>query len=100
MYAVTIYSVITAALVSFAGVQNTTLPVTGALGNATIVKDNPVGVVYTASLPPKQNTPLDGQLSAVKGLISATAASDGVGVKFSVEISGLPTSGGPFRKFS
>lgn len=99
MYSSTIYSVITAALISFAGAQNTTLPVTGELGNATVVKDNPVGVVYKAFLPPKQNTPLDGQLSAVKGLISATAGHHGVGVEFSFEISGLPTSGGPFRKF-
>jgi hypothetical protein len=100
MYSVNIYTFIVAALVAIANSQTTTDPVTGTLGNATVVENNPPGLIYTATLP---STPfftageLDGN---VKGSISATANPNGIGVSFSVNFENLPTSGGPFSTFS
>ncbi|KAK7422636.1 hypothetical protein QQZ08_009442 [Neonectria magnoliae] len=60
------------------------------------VTDNPVGVLYKASLPEEpffKPTTIDGN---VKGFISAEAANDGNGVRFVVKFQNLPKEGGPF----
>ncbi|KAJ5032417.1 uncharacterized protein L3040_009022 [Drepanopeziza brunnea f. sp. 'multigermtubi'] len=76
--------------------SNTTGPVTGIRGNATVVENNPVGKVYTAVLPEQQfNNPQDPRGNVI-GSISATANPDGHGVSFTVQFENLPTSGGPF----
>ncbi|KAJ6788013.1 hypothetical protein PWT90_01125 [Aphanocladium album] len=67
-----------------------------AFEDATIVNNNPKGVTYSATLPAKpffKDASLDGN---VVGSISATAADNGVGTKFTVQFSNLPKSGGPF----
>jgi len=69
--------------------QSDTVPVTGLLGNASVVTDNPLGVTYTATLPNKNTT-------TVRGSVKAVANSNGTGVAFTVAFSGLPSSGGPF----
>ncbi|KAH7171007.1 superoxide dismutase [Dactylonectria macrodidyma] len=64
--------------------------------NAEPVTDNPVGVVYKATLPEEpffKNAALDGN---VKGFITAMAAEDGHGVRFKVKFENLPKEGGPF----
>jgi len=73
---------------------------TGALGNATIVRNNPIGVVYKAVLPEKQFYTAKDERGNVKGEISAVANPGGVGITYTVTFSNLPTSGGPFRKCS
>ena len=70
---------------------------TGALGDAIVVSTNPVGVVYTATLPVKQAFKPEEGHDSVKGVISATAGPNGLGVIYNITISNLPTSGGPFR---
>ena len=62
--------------------------VTGQLGDALVVTDNPAGVTYLASLPDN---------GLVRGSVSAVAASNGTGVVFTVGFQGLPPSGGPYR---
>lgn len=63
-------------------------PETGALGNASVVENNPPGITYTAVLP--------SGLEKINGTVSATANPDGIGVKFQVKFANLPSSGGPF----
>ncbi|KAL1954253.1 hypothetical protein VTO42DRAFT_1486 [Malbranchea cinnamomea] len=63
--------------------------VTGALGDAEVVSDNPVGPVYVATLPESDTT-------SVQGFVAATANNDGEGVVFHVEFFNLPEEGGPF----
>jgi hypothetical protein len=73
-------------------------PVVQALGNATVVTNNPAGVVYNATLPEQaffRNTYPGG--GNIEGYISAVANPDGVGVDFKVSFSNLPKEGGPFR---
>lgn len=53
------------------------------------VTGNPLGASYVGVLPDKAG-------STLRGSISAVSSGDGVGVKFSVAISGLPETGGPF----
>ncbi|KAK4230644.1 hypothetical protein QBC38DRAFT_19985 [Podospora fimiseda] len=72
-------------------------PETGKLGNATIVTNNPIGVVYKATFPEKAwFAPAYPEGDNVKGDISAVAAPDGKGVVFTVKLSNLPKEGGPF----
>ncbi|TVY83979.1 Cell surface Cu-only superoxide dismutase [Lachnellula suecica] len=93
MFATTIISVFLATLLSSVSAQNLT---TGALGNATVVTNNPPGAVYLATLPTTEfNNPSDPR-GNVKGSIVATASPNGIGVSFAVSFSNLPTSGGPF----
>jgi hypothetical protein len=100
MHATAILSFLICALLGFVGAQSNDTVVTGILGNATVVEDNPPGVIYTATLPPKQfNNPADPR-GNIKGSISATADSNGIGVAFSVDLSNFPTSGGPFCEIS
>ncbi|KAL2161456.1 hypothetical protein VTH06DRAFT_8018 [Thermothelomyces fergusii] len=70
---------------------------TGALGDAKVVTNNPVGVVYKATLPDsaffKPAYPNGGN---IQGEITAQASSDGRGVKFSLKLSNLPSTDGPF----
>ncbi|KAI9843345.1 MAG: hypothetical protein M1837_006471 [Sclerophora amabilis] len=66
--------------------QSTTTPVTGKLGDALVVNNNPIGVTYTATLPG----------TSVKGSISGTSGSNGTGVNWKVDFSNFPTEGGPF----
>lgn len=77
--------------------QYTSVEVTGLLGDATAVKDNPVGVTYVATLPTKAFFNPEDPNGNIKGSMSATAGPNGVGVVFQVDFSNLPTSGGPFR---
>lgn len=71
-------------------------PETGKLGNATIVSNNPEGVVYKAVLPEvawfKDSFPAGDN---IKGEITAVAAPGGNGVVFTVKLSNLPKEGGP-----
>jgi len=100
MYSSSIIAVFTTTLLAFASAQSTTTPVTGIRGNATVVENNPVGKVYTATLPEKPFFNPTNPKGNVKGSISATANPNGIGVKFTVKFENLPTSGGPFRRFS
>ncbi|KAK1834748.1 superoxide dismutase [Podospora conica] len=72
-------------------------PYTGALGNATIVRNNPPGVVYRAVFPTepffKPAYPDGGN---IEGYVIAVANPNGVGVIFSVNWQNLPKTGGPF----
>lgn len=80
----------TSALLSFVviGAQ----AVTGKLGDALVVTNNPVGVTYTAFLP-------DTPKSTIRGYVAGTSNANGTGVNFNVNIYGLPDmSLGPFRK--
>lgn len=74
--------------------------VTGQLGDAKIVTNNPAGVVYEAHLPETAFTKGSAYAEGgnVKGFISATASPDGVGVVFTVKFSNLPKEGGPFSE--
>jgi hypothetical protein len=100
MFSISIYSGLMAALFTSVGAQTTTVPVTGILGNATVLSNNPVGAVYTASLPAERFFTASGLDGNIKGSISATANPDGVGVSFTVDLSNFPASGGPFRMLS
>jgi len=96
MYSTTVYLVLITALGTFVGAQNTTTPATGTLGNATTVENNPLGVIYTATLPEKQFFNANDPRGNIQGSVSATANPNGIGVSFAVSVSNLPTSGGPF----
>ena len=74
-------------------------PVTGILGNASVVENNPPGVFYTAILPTKEFFNPDDPRGNIKGTVVATANDNGIGVSFQVQFENLPTSGGPFRTF-
>jgi hypothetical protein len=97
MHSTTIFSVLAATL-SAVSAQTTTYPITGTLGNATVVENNPPGVIYTANLPPTSFVNPADPRGNVKGSVSGTANPNGIGVAFQVSFSNLPTSGGPFRK--
>lgn len=67
---------------------------TGKLGDAAIVKNNPVGVTYTAILP-------DTPKSTIRGYVAGTSNADGTGVNFNINLYGLiDTSLGPFSKLT
>ena len=100
MYFTTVIPFFAAALLTCATAQTTTNPVTGTLGNATVVEDNPPGPIYVATLPEKEFFNPNDPRGNIKGSVSATANPNGIGVSFQVTFSNLPTSGGPFRKFS
>ena len=90
------FSLLLATLLSCVIAQSNSVPVTGTLGNASIVENNPPGVIYTATLPTTQFFDPKDPRGNVKGSVSATASPDGIGVQFQVTFSNLPTSGGPF----
>ena len=69
--------------------QSTTTPVTGSLGDATVITDNPKGITYIATLPASKGP---------QGAVTAVASNNGSGVVFNVNVSGFPSTGGPFRK--
>lgn len=98
MYLSAIISAFVAALLTGADAQTTTSPVTGILGNATVVEDNPPGPIYVATLPENEFFNPDDPRGNIKGSVSATANPNGIGVSFQITFSNLPTSGGPFRK--
>ncbi len=83
-----------AGLVALASAQATIDgKVTGVLGDAEIVNDNPEGVTYTANL-------LDKNTSSIRGFISGSSALDGTGVIFTVEFTGFPsTELGPYSMY-
>ncbi|KAI9887876.1 MAG: hypothetical protein M1823_000264 [Watsoniomyces obsoletus] len=58
--------------------------VTGQLGDAAIVRDNPVGVTYQATLPETNR-------SSIRGFISGTALANGTGVRFTLDFRGFPS---------
>lgn len=67
--------------------------VTGQLGDAAIVENNPAGVSYVATLPERNTTD-------IRGSVVATSNSNGTGVNFQISLSGLPDPTlGPFSKF-
>ncbi|PMD24969.1 hypothetical protein NA56DRAFT_464198 [Hyaloscypha hepaticicola] len=96
MHSATILSVLAAAILGLVSAQSTGVPVTGILGNASVVEDNPPGVIYTATLPAKSFFDPQDPRGNIKGSVSAVANSNGIGVAFSVDFSNFPTSGGPF----
>lgn len=73
-------------------------PVTGILGNASVVEDNPPGIVYTATLPTTEFFNPTDRRGNIQGSVVAVANPNGIGVAFQVHFKNLPTSGGPFRK--
>jgi len=96
MRSIATLSVLTTTLLGLVGAQSGGTVVTGLLGNATVVENNPPGVIYTATLPAVEfNNPSDPR-GNIKGSISAVANANGIGVAFSVDFSNFPTSGGPF----
>lgn len=99
MYLFVIQAVLVAISCAVVGAQSTTEPITGILGNATVVENNPRGVIYTATLPTKQFFNPEDPRGNIKGSVSGTANANGTGVSFSISFSNLPTSGGPFRTF-
>lgn len=66
--------------------------------NAPVVINNPIDVIYTATLPEEPFFQAPGLSGNVKGFISASAPPDGVGVRFTVRFENLPKTGGPFRR--
>ncbi|RDW74047.1 hypothetical protein BP5796_07489 [Coleophoma crateriformis] len=91
----TFFAVLAASLLASSAAQSGD-PLTGALGNATVVENNPPGKVYKATLPEKEFFNPDDPRGNVKGSISAVANDNGIGVTFKVKFENLPTSGGPF----
>ncbi|AEO66007.1 uncharacterized protein THITE_2113716 [Thermothielavioides terrestris NRRL 8126] len=68
--------------------------VTGELGDATVVTNNPPGVVYKATFPESAFfAPAFPNGGNIKGEITAVANSNGTGVVFSVKLSNLPKIG-------
>ena len=66
--------------------------VTGQLGNAAIVEDNPAGVSYVATLPESDTT-------NIRGSVVGTSNANGTGVNIQVSLSGFPDASlGPFCK--
>jgi hypothetical protein len=63
--------------------------VTGALGDAQVVSNNPAGVSYQARLTGK-----------VSGSLNATTTQAGKAVSFTLEVSGLPVGTGPFSAWT
>lgn len=64
--------------------------VTGKLGDARIVENNPAGVSYIATLPESDTT-------NIRGSVVGTSNSNGTGVNFQISLSGLPDASlGPF----
>ncbi|KAM7208359.1 Cu,Zn superoxide dismutase-like protein [Naviculisporaceae sp. PSN 640] len=63
--------------------------VTGQLGDAKAITNNPRGAIYTATLE-------GGLTKTVKGKVVARSGPAGKGVVFNLTLSGLPTEGGPF----
>lgn len=98
MRSTTFLTVFATTLLGLVNAQSTSNPVTGTLGNATVVEDNPPNVVYVATLPTTQFFNPDDPRGNVKGSVSAVANPDGIGITFDVKFSNLPTSGGPFRE--
>jgi hypothetical protein len=69
-----------------------------ALADAPETTNNPVGVVYQATLPDEPffaGAAIEGN---VKGSITAVARENGKGVRFTVMFENLPTEGGPFSQ--
>jgi hypothetical protein len=56
---------------------------------APVVRNNPKNAAYIAALP-------DQAKYTVRGTVSGSSAEDGLGVRFSVHLTGLPDEGGPF----
>ncbi|KAL8969074.1 MAG: hypothetical protein Q9183_002167 [Haloplaca sp. 2 TL-2023] len=59
-------------------------------GPAPVVKGDPVGTTYTATLPESEN-------SGIRGFVSGSSSADGQGVVFTIDLSGFPDASlGPF----
>ena len=86
-------TLIIALLASIVSAQTTSTPVTGILGDAAVISNNPSDSIYTATLP-------DNEKSTVRGSVVAQGVQGGQGVHFDVHFSGLPSSGGPFCTFA
>ncbi|KAI9680712.1 MAG: hypothetical protein M1817_004152 [Caeruleum heppii] len=75
---------------ALAAAQAPQVAVDGKLGPAAVISDNPTGVTYVATLP-------DSRTSGIRGTVSATAGENGLGVQFTINVSGFPDSAlGPF----
>lgn len=83
-------SVVVSSLLS---VALTSAAVTGKQGDAAVVKDNPIGPIYKATLLDKDDT-------EVRGSILATTTNKGRGVIFDAEFWGFPdeAENGPFSE--
>lgn len=68
--------------------KNSSVGVTGSLGHAAIVTDNPQDVVYTAKLP-------ESSKSRIRGYITGKANDNGVGVIFEVKMTGFELDKSP-----
>ncbi|ETS87522.1 hypothetical protein PFICI_01350 [Pestalotiopsis fici W106-1] len=87
---------ITALLAFWVGVTLAQNLTTGALGNATVVTNNPVGQSFVGTLP-KDAFFTAGSLDGnVQGSITVKTGANGVGVDYVVSFSNLPKEGGPF----
>ncbi|KAH8675871.1 superoxide dismutase [Xylariales sp. PMI_506] len=70
--------------------------VTGELGNATVVENNPLGAKAVGTLPDKPFFQSGSLEHNVKGSITVKSSGDGIGVVYTVKFSDLPQEGGPF----
>ncbi|PQE27049.1 superoxide dismutase protein [Rutstroemia sp. NJR-2017a WRK4] len=96
MHSTAILTVFATTLLSLVNGQTTTDPVTGTLGNASVVENNPPKVVYVATLPTTEFFNPKDPRGNVKGSVTAQANANGIGITIDVKFSNLPTSGGPF----
>ncbi|KAI0125775.1 superoxide dismutase [Xylariales sp. AK1849] len=69
---------------------------TGQLGNATVVTDNPIGKEAVGTLPEKAFWTSGSLKGNVKGSLTVKSSLNGIGVDYSVKFSNLPAEGGPF----
>ena len=68
------------------------------LPQAEPVNDNPVATVYKATLPEEPFFTAGSLDGNVKGSFVASTTDDGLSVRWKVELSNLPSEGGPFSK--
>ncbi len=68
-----------------------TSQMTGMLGDAMAIMNNPPGVIYSAMIG-------GGASDSVKGEVVAMSGPGGKGVMFNLSIMGLPMAGGPYSR--
>ncbi|KAI1972575.1 Cell surface superoxide dismutase [Cu-Zn] 4 [Ophidiomyces ophidiicola] len=77
------YALLAGSLLGLAAAQ------TGKLGDAYVTTNNPPNTLYQATLLDKPNTD-------IRGTVTVRGAPDGRGIYYDVDMSGFPSTGGPF----
>lgn len=80
-------------LAAFCAVQGAVAQMTGKLGDAMAVMNNPPGASYVATF-------TEGPGNQVRGKVTAMSSPGGKSVTFNLTIIGLPMEGGPYSTFS